>query len=115
MPSLRKWSLSPHFQDDNDLIGAELTLDGRRFAADEVRDGRTSLRDITFQNETGFPIFRNEPVETVRRLLYPEQTVVPQVNLEAELTEAELELLRPQLDAAGIDYLVANAGYGVVQ
>ncbi len=101
----------PHFQDDNDLIGAELTLDGRRFAVDEVRDGRVSLRDITFQNETGFPIFRNEPVETVRRLLYPEQTVVPQVNLEAELTEAELELLRPQLDAAGIDYLVANAGY----
>jgi hypothetical protein len=101
----------PHFQDDNDLIGAELTLDGRRFAVDEVRDGRASLRDITFQNGTGFPIFRNEPVETVRRLLYPEQTVVPQVNLEAELTEAELELLRPQLDAAGIDYLVANAGY----
>jgi N12 class adenine-specific DNA methylase len=101
----------PHFQDDNDLIGAELTLDGRRFAVDEVRDGRASLRDITFQNGTGFPIFRNESVETVRRLLYPEQTAVPQVNLQAELTEAELELLRPQLDAAGIDYLVANAGY----
>ena len=101
----------PHFQDDNDLIGAELMLDGRRFAVDEVRDGRASLRDITFQNGIGFPIFRNEPVETVRRLLYPEQTVVSQVNLEAELTEAELELLRPQLDAAGIDYLVANAGY----
>lgn len=101
----------PHFQDDNDLIGAELTLDGRRFAVDEVRDGRASLRDITFQNGTGFPIFRNEPVEIVRRLLYPEQTVVPQVNLEAELTEAELALMRPQLDAAGIDYLVANAGY----
>lgn len=50
-------------------------------------------------------------MSAVRRLLYPEQTVVPQVNLEAELTEAELELLRPQLDAAGIDYLVANAGY----
>lgn len=105
------WKSIPNFQDDNDLIGAELTLDGRRFAVDEVRDGRASLRDITFQNGTGFPIFRNESVETVRRLLYPEQTVVPQVNLEAELTEAELELLRPQLDVAGIDYLVANAGY----
>ena len=42
------------------------TLDGRRFAVDEVRDERVSLRDITFQNETGFPIFRTEPVETVR-------------------------------------------------
>ena len=101
----------PHFQDDNDLIGADLTLDGRRFAVDEVRDGRASLRDITFQNGTGFPIFRNEPVETVRGILFPEMTTVPQVNLEAELTEAELALMRPQLDAAGIDYLVANAGY----
>lgn len=101
----------PHFQDDNDLIGAELTLDGRRFAVDEVRDGRASLRDITFQNGAGFPIFRNEPVETVRGILFPEKTTVPQVNLEAELTEAELALMRPQLDAAGIDYLVANAGY----
>ena len=90
----------PHFQDDNDLIGAELTLDGRRFAVDEVRDGRASLRDITFQNGTGFPIFRNEPVETVRGILFPEKTTVPQVNLEAELTEAELAIMRPQLDAA---------------
>lgn len=101
----------PHFQDDNDLIGAELTLDGRRFAVEEVRDGRASLRDITFQDGTGFPIFRNEPVETVRGILFPEKTTVPQVNLEAELTEAELAIMRPQLDAAGIDYLVANAGY----
>ena len=101
----------PNFQDDNDLIGAELTLDGRRFAVDEVRDGRASLRDITFQDGTGFPIFRNEPIETVRGILFPEKTTVPQVNLEAELTEAELALMRPQLDAAGIDYLVANAGY----
>lgn len=78
---------------------------------DDVRDGRASLRDITFQDGTGFPIFRNEPVETVRGILFPEKTTVPQVNLEAELTEAELALMRPQLDAAGIDYLVANAGY----
>ena len=101
----------PYFQDDNDLIGVEMTLDGRRFTVDEVRDGRASLRDITFQNGTGFPIFRNEPVETVRGILFPEKTTVPQVNLEVELTEAELALMRPQLDAAGIDYLVANAGY----
>ena len=71
----------PHFQDDSDLVGAELTLDGRRFAVDEVRDGRASLRDITFQNGIGFPIFRNESVETVRGILFPEKTTVPQVNL----------------------------------
>ena len=47
----------------------------------------------------------------MRGILFPEKTTVPQVNLEAELTEAELALMRPKLDAAGIDYLLANAGY----
>ena len=36
---------------------------------------------------------------------------MPQVNLEAELTAAALAIMRPQLEAAGIDHLVANAGY----
>lgn len=100
----------PQIQNDNDLIGVELTIDGRRFVVDEICDGRASLRDITFQNGTGFPIFRNESVETVRNILYPEQTT-QKVNLTAIVTDAQLELLRPQLEAAGIGYLVSNGGY----
>ena len=87
----------PQIQNDNDLIGVELTIDGRRFVVDEICDGRASLRDITFQNGTGFPIFRNESVETVRNILYPEQTT-QKVNLTAIVTDAQLELLRPQLE-----------------
>ena len=98
-------------QSDNDLIGVELTIDGRRFVVDEIHDNTASLRDITFQNSTGFPIFRSESVERIRSILYPEQVTVPKVNMEAKVTESELALLCPQLDAAGIDYVVANAGY----
>ena len=98
-------------QSDNDLIGVELTMDGRRFVVDEIHDKTASLRDITFQDNTGFPIFRSESVERIRSILYPEQVVVPKVNMEAKVTKAELTILRPQLDAAGIDYVVANAGY----
>jgi len=109
--TVREMEPVSQIQSDNDLIGVELTMDGRRFVVDEIHGSTASLRDITFQSSTGFPIFRNESVERVRSVLYPEQVTVPQVNMEAEVTEAELTLLRPQLDTAGIDYLVANAGY----
>ena len=101
----------PRIQSNDDLLGVALTMDGRRFVVDEIHDNTASLRDITFQNGTGFPIFRSESVDRVRGILYPEQTIVPSVNLEATVTTAQLELLRPQLDEAGIDYLVVSSGH----
>ena len=98
-------------QSNDELLGVELTMDGRRFVVDGIHDNTASLRDVTFQNGTGFPIFRNESVDRVRGILYPEQTIVPSVNLEATVTTAQLELLRPQLDEAGIDYLVVSSGF----
>lgn len=51
--------------------GTELSLDGRRFVVDSVDEDAdaVSLRDMSFQNGTGFPIFRSEHIETVRRAL----------------------------------------------
>jgi hypothetical protein len=48
-------------------IGAELTIDGRRFVVDNINTefGRVSLRDVTFQNGAGFPIFRKESIEFI--------------------------------------------------
>ena len=52
-------------------VGLELSIDGRRFAIDTVDEetGTVSLRDITFQNGVGFPIFRRESVGFVHRVL----------------------------------------------
>ena len=52
-------------------VGLELSIDGRRFAIDTIDEetGMVSLRDITFQNGVGFPIFRRESVGFVHRLL----------------------------------------------
>lgn len=49
-------------------IGTCLTIDGRQFEVDSVDDHTqsVSLRDVTFENGTGFPIFRQESVEFVR-------------------------------------------------
>lgn len=62
------------------LIGKEVTIDDRRFIVDSV-DGRgqASLRDITFQRDVGFPIFRVEHIDTVRGLLRPAEKEQPAV------------------------------------
>ena len=55
------------------LIPRESTyeIDGRRFVVDSVNldFGNVSLQDVTFQNATGFPIFRSESIEFMRRLV----------------------------------------------
>ncbi len=55
------------------LIPHESTyeIDGRRFVVDSVNldFGRVSLQDVTFQNAASFPIFRNESIEFMRRLV----------------------------------------------
>ena len=55
------------------LIPGETTfeIDGRTFLVDRVnlQFGSVNFQDITFQNATGFPIFRTEPIAFVRRLV----------------------------------------------
>lgn len=49
-------------------IGTRLTIDGRQFEVDSVDDHtqNVSLRDVTFEGGTGFPIFRKESLDYVR-------------------------------------------------
>ena len=58
-------------QDNADLIGTEITMDNRRYLIESVGEigGDVSLRDITFQNNVGFPINRVEKIGYIRRLL----------------------------------------------
>ena len=61
------------------LIPGETTfeIDGRTFLVDRVnlQFGSVNFQDITFQNATGFPIFRTEPIFFVRRLIEEQETV----------------------------------------
>ena len=51
--------------------GMELSIDDRRFTIDTIDEaiGEVSLRDITFQGGTGFPIFRKESIAYVQGIL----------------------------------------------
>ena len=53
------------------LVGTELTIDDRKFVVDSVNTdfNKVSLKDITFQNSTGFPIFRSESIDFVKIII----------------------------------------------
>lgn len=59
-------------------IGVELILEERKFAVDSVDadTGNVSLKDITFQEGTGFPIFRRESLQFVYDLLKEQEAQV---------------------------------------
>ena len=56
-------------------IGMELEIDGRKFVIDSVNfsTDEVSLRDVTFQNRQGFPIFRAEHIAFVRSFVEEQQ------------------------------------------
>ena len=79
------------------LIPRESTfeIDGRRFVVDSVNldFGSVSLQDVTFQNATGFPIFRSESIEFMRRLVE-----ISEAQRSAELpTEPSVAEPKPEL------------------
>lgn len=52
-------------------IGTELVINDRRFSVDsvDILNGTVSLKDLTFQSGTGFPVFRSEPIQLVFDLI----------------------------------------------
>ncbi len=70
-------------------------LDDRRFVVDQVDldSQRVSLRDVTFAQAIGFPIFRSEPIWVIRQYLEQEAAPVkPEKPLTAEdVTDIKVE------------------------
>lgn len=76
-------------------VGLELSIDDRRFSIDTIDEeaGTVSLRDITFQNGVGFPIFRRERIGFVRGLLEQQTESVWQKVQGGEVTKVHLDLV----------------------
>ena len=66
-------------QSTDDLIGREISIDNRKYLIESIGkiSGDVSLRDITFQNNVGFPINRVEKIEYIQKLLEQEKTELP--------------------------------------
>ena len=103
-------------------IGTRLTIDGRQFEVDSVDDHtqNVSLRDVTFEGGTGFPIFRKESIDYVRaHMEQPDmvrETAVPQTDEPpAVLTPAKRKkqnALAYPLDADGRNYRITDDHIG---
>ena len=104
------------------IVGTRLTIDGRQFEVDSVDDHtqRVSLRDVTFEAGTGFPIFRKESIDYVRaHMEQPDmvrETAAPQTDEPpAVLTppkKKKQNALAYPLDADGRNYRITDDHIG---
>ena len=103
-------------------IGTRLTIDGRQFDVDSVDDHtqNVSLRDVTFEGGTGFPIFRKESIDYVRA--HMEQPDIVQETAAPQADEPPAVLTPPKkkkqnalaypLDADGSNYRITDDHIG---
>ena len=103
-------------------IGTCLTIDGRQFEVDSVDDHtqNVSLRDVTFEGGTGFPIFRKESIDYVRA--HMEQPDIVQETAAPQADEPPAVLTPPKkkkqnalaypLDADGRNYRITDDHIG---
>ena len=104
------------------IVGTRLTIDGRQFEVDSVDDHtqNVSLRDVTFEGGTGFPIFRKESLDYVRahmeQLDMVRETAAPQTDEPpAVLTppkKKKRNALAYPLDADGRNYRITDDHIG---
>ncbi len=68
-------SSSEKEQDYSYLIGKTVKLNGKPFLIDSLEpyDNAVNLEDVEFKTETGVPLFREEPLEKILRLLEEEK------------------------------------------
>ena len=102
--------------------GTRLTIDGRQFEVDSVDDHtqNVSLRDVTFEDGTGFPIFRQESIDYVRAYMgqpdIVQETAAPQADEPpAVLTppkKKKQNALAYPLDADGRNYRITDDHIG---
>ena len=104
------------------IVGTRLTIDGRQFEVDSVDDHtqNVSLRDVTFEGGTGFPIFRKESIDYVRAHMkqsdIAQETAAPQTDEPpAVLTppkKKKQNALAYPLDADGRNYRITDDHIG---
>ena len=90
-------------QSTDDLIGREIIIDNRKYLIESIGkiSGDVSLRDITFQNNVGFPINRVEKIGYIQKLLEQEKTELP-LKEKTEAPAADRHNFRITDDAIGI-------------
>ncbi len=96
-------------------VGLELTIEDRRYAIDSIdaETGTVSLRDITFQKGTGFPIFRKEYLGFVRGILEKQTEPIWQKTRDGEVTKVRIDLVPKTPKQPRFNFHITNDDLGV--
>lgn len=109
--------------DLSQYVGMELKVDDRKFVIDSINTDfdSVSLKDITFQNGTGFPIFRRESIEWLKYVLEKqEQKPVQEVDealvpdIVTSKSKTNLTPLYPEITGERKNFVITDneLGYG---
>lgn len=96
-------------------VGMELSIEDRRFCIDAISEeaGTVSLRDITFQHSTGFPIFRSESIEFVRGVLEQGKEPVWQKTQDGEVSKVIIDLTPETPKQPRVNFHITDNNLGV--
>lgn len=86
-PETTQTVIEPEQQTDySDYIGRDIEVDNRRFVVENINSdfNTVELRDITFQNGAGFPIFRNESIDWLVSVLQEQDRTQENAPIETE-------------------------------
>ena len=89
--------------DFSKYLGEKIEIGDRRFVVEHINDlfNTAELRDITFQDNTGFPIFRSEKLEWLQYVMETRDTQEPDVpeDLNVPLEENGVSIEQLPMDA----------------
>jgi N12 class adenine-specific DNA methylase/adenine-specific DNA methylase len=96
--------------------GMELSIEARHYIIDAIDEeaGTVSLRDITFQQSTGFPIFRSESIAFVRGVLEQSEEPIWQKAQGGKVSKVVIDL-RPEMPKSHqprINYRITDDNLG---
>lgn len=96
-------------------VGTEFSIEKRRYVIDSVNEnfGTVSLRDITFQQSAGFPIFRSEKIGFVLRALQQQTEPVWQKIQGGEVSKVRIDLLPEVTKQPRVNFHITDDELGV--
>jgi hypothetical protein len=114
VPASRTEQAEPQPAEKEIAVGLKLTIEGRRYAIDSIDagTGTISLRDITFQQGTGFPIFRRETIGFVVDAIEQQKEPIWQKTQDGEVARVRIDLV-PETPKLRVNFHITNDDLGV--
>jgi N12 class adenine-specific DNA methylase len=97
-------------------VGMELSIEDRNYVIDSINEeaGTVSLRDITFQQSIGFPIFRSESIDFVKGILKQAKEPIWQKTQGGEVSKIIIDLMpeKPKQERSNYRITDDKLGHG---